>query len=67
MKGTSNQETTGSELSKYYVINIREENIDDLSDLYELMMTFPPEYCMKIYGFTAEMVAAEVRAREDSL
>ena len=49
------------------MINLKEESIDDLSDLYEFMITFDSEYCMKVYGFTAEMVDNEIHVREDSL
>ena len=49
------------------MINLKEESLDDLADLYEFMVTLDPEYCIKVYGFTAEMVANEMSNRENSL
>ena len=49
------------------MINLKEESIDDLADLYEFMIEFDSEYCIKVYGFTAEMVGKEIHDRENPL
>lgn len=48
------------------VLILSEEPLDDLAELLELMEFLEDEQCLRLYGFTADMVAAEIEKRENS-
>lgn len=46
------------------VINLDEEPLDDLYDLYELIQMWDDESCIRLYGFTAHKLSEILQKRE---